>query len=189
MESSLRLYIGYVPGWTVLLAGAALTLFGALSFFRTQLVVDIFLFASGIFLFVAGVISILIAAVLAIHRAAWLPPLIIGLLLIGIALLIIIIPGFLITFVIFLLAAVAALIGAIVLLVGATMSGRLRDRMVLFLIGMTTLICGIYLLLFPAASALILVKLAGIYGMMLGMLIMLGGLSLRGRFCRHPPEV
>jgi uncharacterized membrane protein HdeD (DUF308 family) len=186
-------YIGFwfssFPWWIVSLLGLFIAAAGLVSFFWTAVVIDLFLLMAGILLCAAGLIIIMVSLSAALRRMTWLPLFAIGLLPILLAAFLFLMPDIVVTFLIFVIAVAAIILGGIAILIGCTLSGGLRERVIPVLIGMVTLFCGAYLVLFPAESALVLVKLAGIYGLFIGGLFFISGLSLRRKKCRYTRDL
>ncbi|MEN6611440.1 MAG: DUF308 domain-containing protein [Methanoregulaceae archaeon] len=185
MESSVRVSFVPVPSWAGVIAGMILAIIGVVAFLQTEAVVRALILIAAVGLAALGILVLLGSIFLASHRATWLPFLGTGIILLVLATLFYLIPNVMLTILVFLLAVAAILAGAIMTLIGITVSSGRKTRILLTVLGLVTLFVGAYLIYEPHLSAILLVKIAGIYAVVMGILAIAGSLPSR----KKPEEV
>lgn len=185
MESAVRVSFVPVPSWAAVIAGLILVIIGFVAILQTEAVVSALILIAAVGLAALGLLVLLGSIFLASHRTTWIPFLILGLFLLSVGLLFYLVPDVMLTVLVFLLAVCAIIAGALMALIGITVSFGRKNRILLTILGLVTLFIGAYLIYEPHISAMLLVKVAGLYVIIMGVLAIAGGIPPR----KKPEEV
>ena len=168
-----------VPSWATVITGVILVLFGLVAILKTDAVASVLAFLAAVGLVALGILVLLGTVFLASHRATWIPTLVFGFFLLILGLLFYLVPDVMLTILVFLLAVCAIIAGAIIALIGITVSFGNKNRILMTILGIVTLFVGAYLIYEPHISGLFLVKIAGLYIIVMGVLAIIGGIPAR----------
>ena len=181
---------GPVRWWQIALIGIIIFLSGVDAFFWTPMFIGILITLFGILALVVGGIMIAFYFSMNDDLVYRFPVIFAGILSILIAAIAIILPGIIQTTFIIIMAFLAIINSMLLILVGCSLSDEWKTRLVIVLFGMLTLFLSILMALFPALTAIVLVKIWGIYAWVIGTLCIAAGLSMRSatRNCRPTPS-
>jgi len=176
-----------VRWWQITLIGIIIFLAGIDAFFWTSMFIGILVPLFGVLALVVGIIMIAFYFRMDEDLIYRFPVVFAGALSILIAAIAIIRPGVIQTTFIIIMAFLAIINSMLLILVGCSLSDEWKTRLVIVLFGMLILFLSILMALFPALSAIVLVKVWGIYAWVIGALCCVAGLSMRGMI-RECPE-
>ena len=168
-----------VRWWQITLIGIIIFFAGVDAFFWTSMFINLLITLFGILALVVGIIMIAFYFRMDEDLVYRFPVIFAGTLSILIAATAIILPGVIQTTFIIIMAFIAIINSMLLILVGCSLSDEWKTRLVIVLFGMLTLFLSILMALFPALSAVILVKVWGIYAWVIGSLCCVAGLSMR----------
>jgi uncharacterized membrane protein HdeD (DUF308 family) len=164
--------------WLLAIRGVAAMLFGFAAFVWPGLTLEILVIFFGAFALIDGVIELYVAYR---RRTAggWGTHVIQGLAGIVAGLIALVLPGLAALSIIILIGAWAIVTGITEIFLTIRLHDRLRSEWLWVLTGLASLLFGIALVLFPTAGALALAWLIGAYAIVVGILLLALGLSLR----------
>jgi uncharacterized membrane protein HdeD (DUF308 family) len=165
--------------WQVAIIGIIIFMSGIDAFFWTKMFIDILITLFGILALAVGFIMMAFSLSVKQDLIYRFPIFFAGLLSLIVAAIAIAIPGFIATTFIVIMAFVAIINSVLLILVGCSLPEEWKTRLVIVLFGMLTLFLSILMALFPALSAIILVKIWGIYAWVIGILCLAAGLAMR----------
>ena len=168
-----------VRWWQITLIGVIIFLSGIDAFFWTTMFIDILVTLFGILALAVGFIMIAFFLTVKQDIIYGFPIFFAGVLSVIVAGIAILLPGVIQASFIIIMAFIAIINSVLLILVGCSLSDEWKTRLVIVLLGMLTLFLSILMALFPALSAVILVKMWGIYAWVLGTLSIVAGLSMK----------
>jgi uncharacterized membrane protein HdeD (DUF308 family) len=168
-----------VRWWQIALIGVVIFLAGIDAFFWTTMFINILVTLFGVLALVVGFVMIAFFLKARDDIVYRFPIFLAGLLSILVAGIAILMPGVIQTTFIIIMAFIAIINSVLLILVGCSLSDEWKTRLVIVLFGMLTLFLSLLMALFPALSAIILVKMWGIYAWVIGILCIVAGLSMK----------
>jgi len=165
--------------WQIALIGLIIFVAGIDAFFWTSLFIDILITLFGILALVVGMI--MIAFFLSVRQEIiyGFPIFFAGLLSILVAAVAIAFPGMIASTFIVIMAIVAIINSVLLIIVGVSLSDEWKTNLVIILLGMVTLFLSILMALFPTLSAVILVKIWGMYALVFGGVCIAAGIVMK----------
>jgi uncharacterized membrane protein HdeD (DUF308 family) len=168
-----------VRWWQIALIGVVIFLAGVDAFFWTTMFINILVTLFGVLALAVGFVMIAFFLTARDDIVYRFPIFLAGLLSIIVAGIAILMPGVIQTTFIIIMAFIAIINSVLLILVGCSLSDEWKTRLVIVLFGMLTLFLSLLMALFPALSAIILVKMWGIYAWVIGILCIVAGLSMK----------
>ena len=168
-----------VRWWQITLIGIIIFLAGIDAFFWTTMFINILVTLFGILALAVGFVMIAFFLTVKQDIIYRFPIFLAGILSIIVAGTAILLPGVIQTTFIIIMAFIAIINSVLLILVGCSLSDEWKTRLVIVLFGMLTLFLSLLMALFPALSAIILVKMWGIYAWVIGVLCIVAGLSMK----------
>jgi uncharacterized membrane protein HdeD (DUF308 family) len=168
-----------VRWWQITLIGVIIFLSGIDAFFWTTTFINILVMLFGVLALAVGFVMIAFFLTVDQDIIYRFPIFLAGILSIVVAGIAIVMPGIIQTTFIIIMAFIAIINSVLLILVGCSLSDEWKTRLVIVLFGMLTLFLSILMALFPALSAVILVKMWGIYAWVIGVLCIVAGLSMK----------
>jgi uncharacterized membrane protein HdeD (DUF308 family) len=165
--------------YQICLIGVIIFLAGTVAFFWTTGFINILITLFGVLALVVGFVMIVFFLTVDQDIIYRFPIFLAGILSIIVAGIAILLPGFIQTTFIIIMAFLAIINSVLLILVGCSLSDTWKVHLVIVLFGMLTLFLSILMALFPELSAVILVKIWGIYAFVIGTLCIVAGLSLK----------
>lgn len=166
--------------WALALRGLVAIVFGLIALLMPGITLIALVFLFGAYSLVDGVFGVAAAvrAAEAHHRWGWL--LVEGIAGILTGIIAFVVPGITAIVLLYLIAAWALVTGVLELLAGFRLHGHLANEWMLLLGGAVSIIFGVFLIVHPAAGALALLWLIGIYALIFGVLVLLLAFRMRG---------
>jgi uncharacterized membrane protein HdeD (DUF308 family) len=165
--------------WQITLIGIIIFLAGIDAFFWTSMFIDILIMLFGILALVVGLIMIAFFLSFKQDIIYGFPIFFAGLLSLVVAAIAIFFPGVMATTFIIIMAIIAIINSVLLIIVGCSLSDEWKTNLVIILFGMVTLFLSILMALFPTLSAAILVKLWGMYALVIGGVCIIAGILLK----------
>jgi uncharacterized membrane protein HdeD (DUF308 family) len=165
--------------WTLVLRGLAAVVFGVLAFVWPGITLLALVFLFGAYAITDGVFAI-VAGLRGREQERWWLLLIVGILSVIAGLLAFALPGMTAFVLLILIAARAIVTGVFEIVAAIQMRKYITGEWLLALGGVLSFLFGVLLLLNPAAGALAVVWIIGVYAIALGVLQLILGLKLRG---------
>ena len=166
--------------WALALRGLFGIIFGLIALFAPGLTLIALVILFGAYSLVDGVFGVVAAvrAAEAHHRWGWL--LVEGIAGILTGIITFVWPGITAIVLLYLIAAWAIVTGVLELIAAARLRGQIANEWMLLLAGAASIIFGLILITRPAAGALALIWLIGIYALVFGILVLILAFRLRG---------
>jgi uncharacterized membrane protein HdeD (DUF308 family) len=168
-----------VQWWQILLIGAIIFISGIDAFFWTTKFIDILLTLFGILALAVGLIMIAFSLSVKQDLIYNFPVFFAGLLSLIVAAIAILLPGFLATTFIVIMAILAIINSVLLIIVGCSLPDEWKTNLAIVLCGMVTLFLSFLMALFPTLTALILVKIWGLYAMVTGGICIVAGIQMK----------
>lgn len=168
-----------VRWWQITLIGIIIFLAGIDAFFWTTTFISILVTLFGVLALAVGFVMIAFFLIVKQDIIYRFPIFLAGILSIIVAGIALLLPGVIQTTFIIIMAFIAIINSVLLILVGCSLSDEWKTRLVIVLFGMLTLFLSLLMALFPALSALVLVKMWGIYAWVIGVLCIVAGLSMK----------
>ena len=151
--------------------------------------IDILISLFGILALVVGLIMIAFFLSVKQDLIYGFPIFFAGILSLIVAIIAIFLPGLMATTFIVIMAIVAIINSVLLIIVGCSLSDEWKTNLVIILFGMVTLFLSILIALFPTLSAIILVKIWGMYAMVIGGVGIVAGILLKNISMSDTAEV
>jgi uncharacterized membrane protein HdeD (DUF308 family) len=168
-----------VQWWQILLIGVIIFISGIDAFFWTSKFIDILLTLFGILAMAVGLIMITFSLSVKQELIYRFPIFFTGLLSLIVAAIAILFPGFLASTFIIIMAILAIINSVLLIIVGCSLPDEWKTNLAIILCGMVTLFLSILMALFPALTALVLVKIWGMYAMVTGGICIVAGIQMK----------
>jgi uncharacterized membrane protein HdeD (DUF308 family) len=168
-----------VRWWQIFLIGVIIFISGIDAFFWTTMFIDILISLFGILALIVGVIMIVFFLSVKQDLIYGFPIFFAGLLSIIVAIIAIFLPGLMATTFIVIMAIIAIINSVLLIIVGCSLSDEWKTNLVIILFGMVTLFLSILMALFPTLSAMILVKIWGMYALVIGGVGIVAGILMK----------
>jgi uncharacterized membrane protein HdeD (DUF308 family) len=178
-----------VRWWQIFLIGVIIFISGIDAFFWTTMFIDILISLFGILALTVGVIMIVFFLSVKQDLIYGFPIFLAGLLSIIVAIIAIFLPGLMATTFIVIMAIIAIINSVLLIIVGCSLSDEWKTNLVIILFGMVTLFLSILMALFPTLSAMILVKIWGMYALVIGGVGIVAGILMKNLNRSDPAEV
>jgi uncharacterized membrane protein HdeD (DUF308 family) len=178
-----------VRWWQIFLIGVIIFISGIDAFFWTTMFIDILISLFGILALIVGVIMIVFFLSVKQDLIFGFPIFLAGLLSIIVAIIAIFLPGLMATTFIVIMAIIAIINSVLLIIVGCSLSDEWKTNLVIILFGMVTLFLSILMALFPTLSAMILVKIWGMYALVIGGVGIVAGILMKNLNRSDPAEV
>jgi uncharacterized membrane protein HdeD (DUF308 family) len=166
--------------WALALRGVFALLFGLLAFFMPGITLLTLVMLFGAYAFLDGIFDLVSAVRSPSHHWALILEGIVG---IAAGILTFVWPGITAMVLLYLIAFWAIFTGVLEIIAGVRLRQALTDEFWLILMGVLSLLFGLFILIFPGAGALAVVLWVGAYAFIFG--IMLIALAFRLRHFRH----
>jgi len=168
-----------VQWWQILLIGVIIFISGIDAFLWTSKFLDILLVLFGILAMAGGLIMIAFFFSVKQELIYRFPVFFAGLLSLTVAGIALLFPGFLATAFIIIMAILAIINSVLLIIVGCSLPDEWKTNLAIVLCGMVTLFLSILMALFPALTAIILVKIWGMYAMVTGGICIVAGIQMK----------
>jgi uncharacterized membrane protein HdeD (DUF308 family) len=168
-----------VRWWQISIIGVIIFLSGIAAFFWTPIFLNLLIPLFGILALAVGVIMIMFSISVKQDLVYQFPIFFAGILSLVVASIAIMLPGFIQTSLIIIMAFIAIINSVLLIIVGCSLSDAWKTRLVIVLFGMLTLFLSILMALFPALSTLALMKIWGVYAVVIGILCIVAGASMK----------
>jgi uncharacterized membrane protein HdeD (DUF308 family) len=168
-----------VQWWQILLIGVIIFISGIDAFFWTTKFIDILLTLFGILALAVGFIMIAFSLSVKQELIYRFPIFFTGLLSLIVAAIAILFPGFLASTFIIIMAILAIINSVLLIIVGCSLPDEWKTNLAIVLCGMVTLFLSFLMALFPTLTALILVKIWGMYAMVTGGICIVAGIQMK----------
>ncbi|RPI40757.1 MAG: hypothetical protein EHM53_00610 [Methanoregulaceae archaeon] len=168
-----------VQWWQILLIGVIIFISGIDAFLWTSKFLDILLVLFGILAMAVGLIMIAFFFSVKQELIYRFPVFFAGLLSLTVAGIALLFPGFLATAFIIIMAILAIINSVLLIIVGCSLPDEWKTNLAIVLCGMVTLFLSILMALFPALTAIILVKIWGMYAMVTGGICIVAGIQMK----------
>jgi uncharacterized membrane protein HdeD (DUF308 family) len=172
--------------WQISLIGIIIFVSGIDAFFWTSMFINVLISLFGILALAIGVIMIAFFLSVKQDLVYGFPIFFAGVLSLIVAIIAIFLPGLMATTFIVIMAIVAIINSVLLIIVGCSLSDEWKTNLVIILFGMVTLFLSILIALFPTLSATFLVKIWGMYAMVIGGVCTVAGILLKN-LNRHDP--
>lgn len=166
-------------GWMLTLRGAAGILFGLLALLWPGLTLLLLVGMFAAYALIGGIAAVSAAIRHRSIRTDWWIPLLLGLCTIAAGLIALVAPGVTALVLIAVMGANAIVTGVLDVITGVRLKRRGRTEWLLFVIGIVSVLFGIFVLLFPGAGALALVWIISTYAFVTGALLLVLSLAAR----------
>ncbi|OQA46062.1 MAG: acid-resistance membrane protein [Chloroflexi bacterium ADurb.Bin325] len=167
--------------WVVVLRGVIALLYGVLALVWPGLTLEVLVLFFGAYALVDGVFEIIAAFT---HRGGherWWALLLEGLISIAAGIIILLWPGLAVLMLIYVIAFWAIATGVLEIVAAIRLRKEIQGEWLLALSGIASFILGVLILIFPAAGALTITWLIGVYAILFGAMLVGLGLRLRKR--------
>ncbi len=165
--------------WMLTLRGAAGILFGLLALLWPGLTLLLLVGMFAAYALIGGIAAVSAAIRHRSIRTDWWIPLLLGLCTIAAGLIALVAPGVTALVLIAVMGANAIVTGVLDAITGVRLKRRGRTEWLLFVIGIVSVLFGIFVLLFPGAGALALVWIISTYAFVTGALLLVLSLAAR----------
>jgi uncharacterized membrane protein HdeD (DUF308 family) len=172
-----------VQWWQVFLIGVIIFISGIDAFVWTDRFIDILLTLFGILALAVGVIMIAFAFSVKQELIYRFPIFFTGLISLIVAAIAILFPGFLTSRFIVIMAILAIINSVLLIIVGCSLSDECKTNLAIVLAGMVTLFLSFLIALFPTLTAAMLVKIWGMYAMVVGGISIVAGIQMKRNVC------
>lgn len=174
--------------WQILLIGLIIVIAGIDAFFWTSKFIDLLITLFGILAFVVGLVMIIFSLSVKQELIYRFPIFFTGLLSLIVATIAILLPGFIAATFIIIMAILAIINSVLLIIVGCAISDEWKTNLVIVLFGMVTLFLSLLMALFPLLSAVILVKIWGMYALVVGSLGIIAGIQMKRTGADSPAQ-
>jgi uncharacterized membrane protein HdeD (DUF308 family) len=168
-----------VQWWQILLIGVIIFISGVDAFFWTSKFIGILLTLFGILALAVGLIMIAFSFAVKQELIYRFPIFFTGLLSLIVAAIAILFPGFLASTFIIIMAILAIINSVLLIIVGCSLSDEWKTNLAIVLCGMVTLFLSFLIALFPSLTAIVLVKIWGMYAMVTGGISIVAGIQMK----------
>jgi uncharacterized membrane protein HdeD (DUF308 family) len=168
-----------VQWWQIFLIGVIIFISGIDAFVWTSKFIDILLMLFGILALAVGFIMIAFAFSVKQELIYRFPIFFTGLLSLIVAAIAILLPGFLTSTFIVIMAILAIINSVLLIIVGCSLSDEWKTNLAIVLCGMVTLFLSFLMALFPSLTAVMLVKIWGMYAMVTGGISIIAGIQMK----------
>lgn len=168
-----------VQWWQILLIGIIIFISGIDAFLWTSKFIDILLTLFGILALAVGVIMIAFSFSVKQELIYSFPIFFAGLLSLVVAGIAILFPGLLTSTFIIIMAIIAIINSVLLIIVGCSLPDEWKTNLAIILCGMVTLFLSFLMALFPTLTAIILVKIWGMYAMVTGGISIVAGIQMK----------
>jgi uncharacterized membrane protein HdeD (DUF308 family) len=168
-----------VQWWQILLIGVIIFISGIDAFIWTSKFIDILLTLFGILALAIGFIMIAFSFSVKQELIYSFPIFFAGLLSLIVATIAILFPGFLASTFIIIMAILAIINSVLLIIVGCSLSDEWKTNLAIVLCGMVTLFLSFLIALFPTLTAIVLVKIWGMYAMVTGGISIAAGIQMK----------
>jgi uncharacterized membrane protein HdeD (DUF308 family) len=168
-----------VQWWQILLIGIIIFVSGVDAFFWTSKFITILLTLFGILAMAVGFIMIAFSFSVKQELIYRFPVFFAGVLSLIVAAMAILFPGFLTSTFIIIMAILAIINSVLLIIVGCSMPDEWKTNLAIVLCGMVTLFLSFLMALFPSLTAIVLVKIWGIYAMVTGGISIVAGIQMK----------
>lgn len=168
-----------VQWWQILLIGVIIFISGVDAFIWTSKFIDILLTLFGILALAVGCIMIVFSFSVKQELIYRFPIFFTGLLSLIVAAIAILFPGFLTSTFIVIMAILAIINSVLLIIVGCSISDEWKTNLAIVLCGMVTLFLSFLMALFPTLTAVMLVKIWGMYAMVTGGISIVAGIQMK----------
>jgi len=172
-----------VQWWQIFLIGVIIFISGIDAFVWTDKFIDILLTLFGILALAVGLIMIAFAFSVKQELIYRFPIFFTGLISLIVAGIAILFPGFLTSRFIVIMAILAIINSVLLIIVGCSLSDECKTNLAIVLCGMVTLFLSFLIALFPTLTAPMLVKIWGMYAMVVGGISIVAGIQLKRSVC------
>lgn len=166
--------------WVFLLRGLVAILFGLLALIWPQITLLTLVVLFGAFVLLDGIFSVIAGVTSRKENFYWWTLLFTGLLEIAIGLLTLIWPNVTGTILLYLIASWAVIIGILDIVLAIQIRREIKNEWMLIIDGVFSVLIGVLLFIFPAASAVALAWLIGLFAILLGIVFTILAFRLRG---------
>lgn len=173
-----------VSWWSWVLRGVVLILFGGLTVAWPEITLAVLIALFGAIMLVDGAFAFM-SALLNRNQEMWGLFLVAGLLSVGVGIATFAWPGATALVLLYLIAAWAVLVGILFVAGGFRLPHGASGKWLLVLNGLVSAVFGIMLFVWPAAGALALTWLIGLYAILFGLLLAALGLKVRSAMKEH----
>jgi uncharacterized membrane protein HdeD (DUF308 family) len=168
-----------VQWWQILLIGIIIFISGIDAFVWTSKFIDILLTLFGILALAVGFIMIAFSVSVKQELIYSFPIFFAGILSLIVASIAILFPGFLASTFIIIMAILAIINSVLLIIVGCALPDEWKTNLAIVLCGMVTLFLSFLMALFPTLTALMLVKIWGMYAMVTGGISIIAGIQMK----------
>ena len=168
-----------VQWWQILLIGIIIFISGIDAFVWTSKFIDILLTLFGILALAVGFIMIAFSVSVKQELIYSFPIFFAGILSLIVASIAILFPGFLASTFIIIMAILAIINSVLLIIVGCALPDEWKTNLAIVLCGMVTLFLSFLMALFPSLTALMLVKIWGMYAMVTGGISIIAGIQMK----------
>jgi uncharacterized membrane protein HdeD (DUF308 family) len=168
-----------VQWWQILLIGIIIFVSGVDAFFWTSKFITILLTLFGILAMTVGFIMIAFSFSVKQELIYRFPVFFAGVLSLIVAAMAILFPGFLTSTFIIIMAILAIINSVLLIIVGCSMPDEWKTNLAIVLCGMVTLFLSFLMALFPSLTAIVLVKIWGIYAMVTGGISIVASIQMK----------
>ena len=166
--------------WVFLLRGLAAILFGVLALIWPQITLLTLVVLFGAFVLFDGIFSVIAGVTSRKENYYWWTLLFTGLLEIAIGLLTLLWPNVTGIILLYLIASWAVIVGILDIILAIQIRREIKNEWMLIIDGVFSVVIGFLLFIFPAASAVALAWLIGLFAILLGIVFIILAFRLRG---------
>lgn len=166
--------------WVVALRGVAAVIFGVLALVWPGVTLQVLVLLFGAYAVVDGIFAAVTAVATREHHEHWWVMLLEGLAGIIVGLLTFFWPGVTALVLLYFIAAWALVTGALEIVAAIELRRFISGEWMLILGGMASIVFGVFIAAFPAAGALSVILLIGVYAIVFGILLLVLAFRLRG---------
>ena len=172
--------------WTLLIRGLLAIAAGIITFMRPGVTLTALILLFGAYAFASGVMSVIAAVRGARHGQRWITLLLEGLVGIGAGVIAFISPGITAIALIALISAWAVISGVFEIAAAVRLRKEITDEWLLGLAGAASIAFGVMIWFSPAAGALTIALIVGVYALIFGAVLVTLGFRLRSLQHHHP---
>lgn len=161
------------------LSGVIFVILGIACLALTWQVLSVLLILFSAIALILGILLIAASVFVAGFRVQWVPLLCSGIIFIIIGLVSIYYPDIVSALAIYLIAGISLLAGVLMVVYGTMSFAETKTRILIVLLGLVPIVIAVYMLLYPASGAVMILRLWGIFGCILGVALITQGLILQ----------